>query len=77
MTGATPRAGQSEASIATAIVALARSTGLPVVAEGVETSSQLDLLVRQGCHTYQGYLFGRPGPVELLQTSGVPAELQQ
>lgn len=54
----------SDAEIARTITALAHSIGLEVIAEGVETQSQLDLLVRHGCAAFQGYLFGRPMPAE-------------
>ncbi len=45
-----------------AIVALARSLGLDLVAEGVETEAQRQALVDMGCTYGQGYLFGRPQP---------------
>jgi diguanylate cyclase (GGDEF)-like protein len=45
-----------------AIVALARSLGLDLVAEGVETEAQRQALVEMGCTYGQGYLFGRPQP---------------
>jgi diguanylate cyclase (GGDEF)-like protein len=51
-----------DASIVTAIVSLAHSLRLKVVAEGVETADQLDFLKRLGCDQYQGYLFSRPLP---------------
>ncbi len=54
------------AVIAQAIVDLGRGLGLTVIAEGVETSGQRELLVRQGCHVFQGDLFGRPAPVQQL-----------
>jgi diguanylate cyclase (GGDEF)-like protein/PAS domain S-box-containing protein len=63
----------NDTAIARAIVTLAESLGLSVIAEGVETIEQRDALARQGCLAYQGYYFGRPGPVEMLfdrQTSG-------
>ncbi len=46
------------------IVALAESLALEVIAEGVETEAQRDFLAAQGCHAYQGYLYGRPLPLE-------------
>jgi diguanylate cyclase (GGDEF)-like protein len=42
---------------------LGRRLGITVVAEGVETQAQLDLVQREGCHEVQGFLIGRPGPM--------------
>ncbi|MBI4740430.1 MAG: EAL domain-containing protein [Betaproteobacteria bacterium] len=58
----------NDAAIARTIVALGQSMGLAVIAEGVETVAQRNLLAQIGCYAYQGYLFGRPGPVESLET---------
>jgi predicted signal transduction protein with EAL and GGDEF domain len=55
-----------DAAIVRTIVSLADSLGLQVVAEGVETTAQRDSLAQHGCHTYQGYLYSRPGPVNHL-----------
>jgi predicted signal transduction protein with EAL and GGDEF domain len=55
-----------DATIACTIVTLARSLGLDVVAEGVETEGQRAFLLNNGCRQFQGYLFGRPGPAEML-----------
>ena len=52
-----------DAAIAKMVVALADTMGLAVIAEGVEMEAQRDFLARHGCHSYQGYLFGRPMPV--------------
>ncbi len=49
-------------SIIRAIVGLGRSLDLRVAAEGVETTGQLDVLLREGCTELQGHLFGRPQP---------------
>lgn len=54
----------NDAAIARTIVALARSLGLGVMAEGVESAQQRDFLVSVGCHAYQGYFFSRPVPID-------------
>jgi diguanylate cyclase len=51
-----------DASIVRAIVSLAHSLRLKVVAEGVETPAQLDFVKTAGCDEYQGYHFSRPLP---------------
>jgi EAL domain-containing protein (putative c-di-GMP-specific phosphodiesterase class I) len=50
----------NDAAIAKTIVALARSLGLGVIAEGVETEAQWKFLASSGCQAYQGYYFSRP-----------------
>jgi EAL domain-containing protein (putative c-di-GMP-specific phosphodiesterase class I) len=57
---------RDDAAIVQAILALARSLRLHVVAEGIETASQLDFLRSHGCDERQGYLFSRPLPAEEL-----------
>jgi EAL domain-containing protein (putative c-di-GMP-specific phosphodiesterase class I) len=61
------------ASIAKAVVALARSLGLGVMAEGVETEAQRDFLAGAGCHAYQGYFFSRPLPLTGFELIALPA----
>ena len=62
-----------DASITAAIISMAHELGLRVVAEGVETEEQLDILRGQGCEEMQGYLFSRPLPedeaTELLRST--------
>ncbi len=58
------RSGQT---IIGAIVALAKSLGLQVIAEGVETAAQRDFLVNLGCDYLQGYLFGPPTSAEQIE----------
>ncbi len=56
-----------EATIALAVIALAHSLRMRVVAEGVETRGQLGYLLRHQCDLVQGYLFGRPMPAAELE----------
>ena len=56
-----------DATIAQAIIALAQNLGMGVVAEGVETSEQADFLRQLDCTYGQGFLFGRPLPVERFE----------
>jgi PAS domain S-box-containing protein len=57
-------ADKSTTAIAQAIISLGNAMGMAVIAEGVETKEQRDLLVTLGCHSFQGYLFSRPLPLE-------------
>ncbi|UVM48722.1 EAL domain-containing protein [Pseudomonas sp. B21-015] len=61
--------GNDDAAIVSAIIALGKTLGLKIVAEGVETVEQQELLTRLGCNTLQGYLLGIPLPAELLLKS--------
>lgn len=54
-------------SIVLAIISMAHSLGLKVVAEGVETRSQLSLLCEQGCQEMQGFYFSKPLPSEQIE----------
>jgi EAL domain-containing protein (putative c-di-GMP-specific phosphodiesterase class I) len=49
------------------IIGMAHTLGLKVIAEGVETKEQRDLLETHGCLMYQGYFFSRPVPLEAFQ----------
>ncbi|MGH7679454.1 MAG: putative bifunctional diguanylate cyclase/phosphodiesterase [Gemmatimonadaceae bacterium] len=59
----------NDAAIATAVVALAKSMGLTVVAEGVENPAQLEFLRQQGCEMWQGYLCCPP--VQAIEVRGI------
>ena len=60
-------ADESDKAIVRTIIAMAQSLNLSVIAEGVETEVQRQLLLNKGCTTYQGYLFGRPVPIEQFE----------
>jgi len=51
-------------AIAQTILSLSKAMGLPVIAEGIETEEQREFLTRMGCHSFQGFLFSRPLPLE-------------
>jgi diguanylate cyclase (GGDEF)-like protein/PAS domain S-box-containing protein len=53
----------SDQAIVRTIIAMAQTLNLNVIAEGVETEQQLQLLQSSGCKTYQGYLFSKPVPI--------------
>ena len=61
--GITPQSS----AVVTAIIALARSLGLRVIAEGVENLRQMEVLHRLGCGVMQGFLFSRPVPPDELE----------
>ncbi|MGQ4880090.1 putative bifunctional diguanylate cyclase/phosphodiesterase [Billgrantia sp. LNSP4103-1] len=57
----------ANAVICASIIDLGRNLGLEVIAEGVESREHRDWLEHQGCHAFQGYLFGRPLPAGELR----------
>ncbi len=59
--------GEQDGQIARAIIAMAHSLSLSVIAEGVENQAQLDFLREHGCDEVQGFYLGRPMPASELQ----------
>jgi len=55
------------------IIDLAKSLGVPVIAEGVETVEQVDLLAKMGCDYFQGYYFARPVSLEEYEQKNLNA----
>jgi EAL domain-containing protein (putative c-di-GMP-specific phosphodiesterase class I) len=53
--------------VVTGVIEMARSLGLSVIAEGVETEEQLSLLAEQGCELYQGFLCSPPVDIPTLE----------
>ncbi len=63
----------SDASLVVAIIAMAKSLNLDLVAEGVETPAQYDFLTRNGAGVIQGFMFSKPVPLEELKPLLLPA----
>jgi predicted signal transduction protein with EAL and GGDEF domain len=61
-----PWNGQA-ATIVRAVLGLGRGLGLPVLAEGVETDAELRFLRDEHCDAVQGYLLGRPAPIDTFR----------
>jgi len=59
----------SDQAIVRTIIAMAHTLNLSVIAEGVETGEQQDLLLSNGCSSYQGYFFGKPVPIEQFEAA--------
>src|SRR3984957_13452475 len=71
--------GADDAAIVTAVISMARSLKLRVVAEGVETAKELEFLKAHECDEAQGYYFGRPMPAPqfaALLEAGLPAAIR-
>lgn len=60
-------ADRNDLEIVKAIIAMGNALSLAIIAEGVETTDQRDLLDSLGCHSFQGYLIGRPTHAEAIR----------
>jgi len=58
---------EEDAGITKAIIALAKSLNLRIIAEGVETKGQRDFLVESGCQNIQGYFYSKPIPADAFE----------
>lgn len=65
----------STGAVVSTIVGLSRALGVHTIAEGVETESQATLLRAAGCEVVQGYFYGKPAPLVILQ--GMPTAVHQ
>ena len=59
--------GVNDQAIVRTIIAMAYGLDLDVIAEGVETEDQRQILLQNGCNHFQGYLFGKPMPIEQFE----------
>ncbi len=57
-----------DAAISKAVIALAESLGLDILAEGVESQQQIDFLIEHGCRKFQGYHYAKPLPAVDMET---------
>ncbi len=62
----------NDSAIVKTIIAMTKTLGLDVIAEGVETHAQREFLALSGCQFYQGYLFGKPVPIEQFEAALKP-----
>jgi EAL domain-containing protein (putative c-di-GMP-specific phosphodiesterase class I) len=57
---------KNDDAIVNTIIVMAKSLGMEVIAEGVETKEQLDFLLAHDCHFFQGYYFSKPVPTDVF-----------
>ncbi|MCK5678501.1 MAG: EAL domain-containing protein [Flavobacteriaceae bacterium] len=60
---------EEDVAIAQAIIALAKSLNLSIIAEGVESKEQRDFLLENGCENVQGYVYGKPMPADEMEAT--------
>ncbi len=71
--GLSEKDDNSSEAVIRAILAMAETLSMQVIAEGVETPAQHELLCRLGCHFMQGFLYSRAQPAEVWTSGGIPA----
>ena len=54
-------------AIVQTIIQMGKTLGMDVIAEGVETPAQREMLEQYGCHNFQGYLFGKPVLLDIFE----------
>ena len=57
----------SDQAIVRTTIVMAHSLNIDVIAEGVETNEQREMLINSGCKSFQGFLFGQPKPIEQFE----------
>ncbi|MBL0709013.1 MAG: EAL domain-containing protein [Sulfurimonas sp.] len=62
---------EEDAGITKAVIALAKSLSLRIIAEGVETKEQKDFLVENGCKSIQGYFYSKPIPAQEIDLMSI------
>jgi diguanylate cyclase (GGDEF)-like protein/PAS domain S-box-containing protein len=60
---------ENDRTIVRTIISMADNFNIGIIAEGVETEKQLEILKLEGCNNFQGYLFGKPVPIEQFENS--------
>lgn len=60
-----------DASLVKTMIDMSKNLNLEVIAEGVETNEEFELLEKYGCANYQGYLFGRPLPIDEFEKATI------
>ena len=59
---------KNDEAIVRTIIQIGKTLGLEIIAEGVESNSQSNMLMKHGCHNFQGYLFGKPVPIDRFES---------
>ena len=67
----------NDATIVNTIIAMSKTMGLDVIAEGVETEAQRQFLDHHGCQHFQGYLFGKPSAIDSFVDSLISLDRQR